>query len=181
MNGVSPNDVKEWFDCYYQRLCSFAYRIVACEDTAKDLVQDAFVTLLEGSLRNTRDPNVVKSYLYTTVKHAAFNRVRHLKIASRIHEQHLADTVEESKVLEALIRAEVAGEIQAALATLPKGCAEVCKLGYLEGMKNIEIAEALQISINTVKTQKQRAIMLLRSKLTSQTLAVLILVLNKTH
>ncbi|MEH6304008.1 RNA polymerase sigma-70 factor [Olivibacter sp. CPCC 100613] len=174
MNRMSPDEVKEWFDLYYARLCTFAFRLVNCRETARDLAQDAFVVLMENGLRIAGGNDVIKSYLYSTVKHAALNRVRHQQIVTRVHEQYPLDEMEEAKVLQAMVRAEVVGELLAALNTLPEGCATICKMGYLEGMKNFEIAEALNISINTVKTQKQRALMLLRDKLSPQALSVIL-------
>ncbi|MFC6103126.1 sigma-70 family RNA polymerase sigma factor [Olivibacter domesticus] len=176
MNMLSPDEVKGWFDLYYTRLCTFAFRLVNCQETARDLAQDAFVVLMEGTLKSVDDPSAIKSYLYSTVKHAALNRIRHKQIASRIHEQ---DFVEDAKVLQAMMHAEVMGELHAALESLPSGCSQICKMGYLEGMKNFEIAEALNVSINTVKTQKQRALMLLRNRLSPQALSLLIYFLLK--
>jgi RNA polymerase sigma-70 factor (ECF subfamily) len=50
-------------------------------------------------------------------------------------------------------------------------------MGYLEGMKNHEIAKELGISVNTVKTQKQRALQLLRLKLKPE-FFIFLLILN---
>jgi DNA-directed RNA polymerase specialized sigma24 family protein len=47
------------------------------------------------------------------------------------------------------------------------------KLGYLEGLKNQEIADLLQISVHTVKNQKARAIQLLKIKLRDRDLMAL--------
>ena len=38
-------------------------------------------------------------------------------------------------------------------------------MGYMEGKKNHEIANELEMSVNTVKKQKQKALQLLRIKL----------------
>jgi RNA polymerase sigma-70 factor (family 1) len=179
MNMISPDEVRGWFDLYYTRLCTFAFRLVNCQETARDLAQDAFVVLMESELNNMDDSNVIKSYLYSTVKHAALNRIRHQQIATRIHGQHVVNEKEEAKVLQAMMHAEVIGELHAALESLPLGCSQICKMGYLEGMKNFEIAEALNVSINTVKTQKQRALMLLRNRLSPQALSLLIYFLLK--
>ena len=52
-----------------------------------------------------------------------------------------------------------------AIEQLPEGCKTVLKLAYFEGLKNDEIATELGVSINTVKTQRQRALNLLRLRL----------------
>jgi len=179
MHKVASNEIKHWFDLYYVRLCTFALRLVNCQETARDLAQDAFVALMEDELRKDGDAQVVKSYLYSAVKHAALNWMRHQQIANRVHEQQSVNEIEEAKALQAILHAEVIGELHAALDTLPQGCGQICKMGYLEGMKNFEIAEALNISINTVKTQKQRALLLLRNRLSPHALSLLLYFLLK--
>ena len=59
---------------------------------------------------------------------------------------------------------EVYRRLYQVLDELPKRCQEVFKY-YLEGKKNSEIAEILQISELTVKTQKRNAIVYLRKRL----------------
>lgn len=41
----------------------------------------------------------------------------------------------------------------------------VIRYGYLEGLSNSEIAKAMNISINTVKSQKKRALDLMKTNL----------------
>jgi len=166
--------VKELYDRYYLRMCEFAYRMVACHEAARDIAQDAFVVLLENQSRINSDPAAIKSYLYSTVKHAALNRIRHQDIATRIHAERMVDEADETGMLQAMVHAEIIGELHAALDSLPQGCASVCKMAYLEGKKNQEIADILGVSINTIKTQKQRAIFLLRNKLLPQSLIMIL-------
>lgn len=169
--------VKEIYGRYYPRMCEFACRIVGCAEIARDIAQDAFVVLLESQSRISNDPAAIKSYLYSSVKHAALNRVRHLHIASRIHASKPMEVVDEQGVLEAMVHAEIIGELYEAIESLPEKCASVCKMAYLEGRKNQEIADELGVSINTIKTQKQRAISLLRNKLSPISWALLLALL----
>ncbi len=69
------------------------------------------------------------------------------------------------EVLETIISTEMLAAMEAAVAALPEGCAAVLRKSYVEGLSNAEIATALQISIHTVKSQKQRALSLLRDRL----------------
>ena len=59
---------------------------------------------------------------------------------------------------------EIYRRLYQVLDELPKRCKEVFKY-YLEGKKNKEIAELLQISELTVKTQKRNAINYIRERL----------------
>ncbi len=64
--------------------------------------------------------------------------------------------------MERMIEAEVLGEVYKALQKLPEGCRKVINLSYFEGLSNQEVADRLNVSINTVKTQKLRALKMLR-------------------
>jgi RNA polymerase sigma factor (sigma-70 family) len=81
--------------------------------------------------------------------------------------------------LDLIIRAEVIGEIQRSIEDLPEGCKVVIKLAFTEGLKNEEIAKALGISINTVKSQKQRALKLLRLNLDFKSFLILLAILQQ--
>ena len=59
------------------------------------------------------------------------------------------------------------------LKLLPPECAKVMRLS-LEGHKNPEIAEILSISINTVYAQKQKALTVLRNKLSKDMFVILL-------
>jgi len=169
---------EELFTRYYARLCEFACCIVACEETAEDLVQDVFVSLLEKNQLDRVSPGSEHHYLYGMVKHAALNSVRRRNLGARIFKTYTPAETEERDITHHMMQAEILGELHAALRSLPKGCADVCKLAYLDGKKNHEIANALGVSINTIKSQKQRAINLLRRKISPQALSLLVLLLH---
>ncbi|WP_454881350.1 RNA polymerase sigma-70 factor [Sphingobacterium detergens] len=178
MNPLPSKAVQEYFDLYFDRLYLFAFKMLECKETSRDLVQDAFITLMQGKLLKIEDPNSIKSYLYSTVKNAALNHIRHQKFLSRAHSREYTENFEEP-IVEKMIQAEVIGELYAALNLLPEGCRLIFKMGYLEGMKNHEIAEKLNISVNTIKTQKKRGLAILRSHLPPQTYYILVCLLLK--
>lgn len=64
-----------------------------------------------------------------------------------------------------ILEEELYSDLIDALNSLPEKCKEVFELSCLEGMKYKDIAEQLNISINTVKSQRARAIELLKEKL----------------
>jgi RNA polymerase sigma factor (sigma-70 family) len=85
---------------------------------------------------------------------------------------HQADEIEEPKILQAIIRSEVLNEINLAIQKLPSSCQQIFRMGYLEGLTNPEIAETLSISINTVKTQKQRALKSIKTSLNPEIFSI---------
>ena len=63
------------------------------------------------------------------------------------------------------IRADVVAELFDAIDELPDRCKEIFKRSYVDGQEERKIAEELNISLNTIKTQKQRAKSYLRGRL----------------
>ena len=72
------------------------------------------------------------------------------------------------------------GEIYRAIDELPSECGRVFRLG-LEGLSNQEIADTLSISVNTVKTQKQRAMAVLKKRFSTGMLLVLLGMTDLLH
>lgn len=166
-----PEDV---FKKLYPRLCDFANYIVKDKDAAEDLVQDVFIVFLEQREKLSSNTNAIKSFLYSSVRHACLNKLRHHKVILGYNKKFPTEILEEPKILDGIIHAEIMAEIHEAIESLPQGCAIILKYGYLEGLQNHKIAEMLDISVNTVKSQKQRALNLLRLRLSDSTYLLLI-------
>ncbi|QDH79844.1 RNA polymerase sigma-70 factor [Echinicola soli] len=163
------------FKKYYARLCAYAHSFLKDPQDAEDIVQDAFRVYLEKSSVVCDDQYAVKSFLYTAVKNACLNKFRNKKIQEE-HKKYLkGNTITSPLGLENIIHAEVMGKLHEAINTLPHGCKMVIRLGYLEGLKNNQVAEVLNVSVNTVKTQKKRGLMLLKQKMGNQAILLLLL------
>jgi RNA polymerase sigma-70 factor (ECF subfamily) len=163
------------FRSHYARLCYFAFKLIDNQETAEDIVQDSFLKLWHQGI-SIKDETATKAYLYQMVRNTCLNKIRHAEVEKRFADSQKAlPNVENEYSLEWIIKAEVLGEIHKAIETLPAGCREVLKLAYFESQKNEEIAQLLGISINTVKTQKARALKLLRLKLPPSAYLLLLL------
>lgn len=158
-------DAESVFKKYYPRLCAFAIDFLEDKEDAEDIVQDVFKVYLEKRNIISSNDLAVKSFLYSSVKNACLNKFRHQRVKDKYQEIFMQEEGAEMHCLDSIIHAEVVGNLYEAINKLPKGCALVIRMGYLEGLKNPQIAEALGVSINTVKTQKQRGLTLLRQKL----------------
>lgn len=101
--------------------------------------------------------------------------IRHEKVVEVYLNRQDSSPVDDVQVINLMIRSEVLGEIYRALSTLPPQCQRISKMSFLDGMKNLEIAQELNISVNTVKTQKQRALQLLRLKINPELFLLLFL------
>jgi RNA polymerase sigma-70 factor (family 1) len=154
------------FELFNNRLVLFATGMLPAGEAAADLVQEAFVALWQR-MDSFDDLAAIKVFLYLTVKNKCLNIYKHEKVIRRYnHTQPAAP--EEKHIMLRLIEAEVAGEVQQALQQLPPGCRQVIHLSFFEGLRNQEVAARLHVSVNTVKTQKTRALRLMREILKSQ-------------
>ena len=178
-NNFSNLSPEELFKRYYPRLCHFAFQLLEEKDMAEDIVQDAFLAFWKSQSKISDNPIAIKNYLYSSVRNACYNQHRQAKVQERYFQIHDEVEMEEPKVLQAMIRAEIMNEIHKAIQTLPTNCQHIFRLGYLDGLSNPKIAETLGISINTVKTQKQRALKVLRTSLNPEALIALIMLINK--
>lgn len=174
-----PLRLEHIFSEYYARLVHFCFQIVHDKSAAEDIVQDAFVNYWDLRQTVLNNKQSIKSFLYSSVRNASFNYIRHDKVIEKYIQSLEPDPVEEINAMHYIIRSEVLGEIHKAISSLPESCQRISRMGYLEGKKNQEIAEELGISVNTVKTQKQRALQLLRLKLSPEFFAVLVLLTDR--
>lgn len=153
------------YDNFYRALVAYACQYVA-QPVAEDAVQELFSVLWERRPAFRSLPQLT-SYLYTSMHNLAVNHLRHLSVHAS-YKQSIADHLEEfllvDDVSEVYNKEEVYRRLMAAVDRLPPRQREVFVL-CMEGKKNREIAAQLDISAETVKVQKRRAINALREQL----------------
>ena len=160
------------FEEYHTRLCYFATNLLPDTEVPEDVVQEAFLKFWQKR-HDFYHPKAIKSFLYITVKNHCLNILKHQRIVHKYEQQ--ADILKE-ELAGGIIESEVLANVHHALKKLPPGCRTVLQLSYFQNMQNKEIAHQLQVSINTVKTQKKRALHLLRKALNVPVLRIFILI-----
>lgn len=163
----------------YKALLYFAWDLVMDKEQAEDLVQDAFVAFWKNKELVSANEQVIKAFLYSSIRNVTYNLYRkektEQKYFSRIDRSEMDDIDYEHKI----IRAEFMAAVHKIASTLPTGCQNIFKLSYLDGLSNKEIADQLNISVNTVKTQKLRAIRQLKKELNPEFFALFSLYLTQ--
>jgi RNA polymerase sigma-70 factor (ECF subfamily) len=145
------------FRKYYGPLYQFAGRFVKDTQAAENIVQDVFVKLWINR-KNWHIKSSLKSYLYTAVKNHSLN---YLKQEKRIISAGLDSNYQDNFAVspeEKLFEKEMFEAIHQAIQELPQQCRQVYLMKRYDGLKYTEIAEILDISVNTVKTQMKRAL-----------------------
>lgn len=157
------SDVERIFKEHYGSFCYFASKYVRDESVVEDIVQDAFVALLEKTPRLDSDSHV-KNFLYLTIRNACLNYIRDEQAKTRYLEEQTREEKTEN-FEDNIILSEVYQELANAVASLPSECRKVYELCYFQGMDNHQAAKALGISVNTVRVQKARGKKILQEKL----------------
>lgn len=160
------------FNNYYPPLKQFAFRFLYDEAACKDVIQDVFTVLWDK--RQEIAISSLKSYLYTAVKNKCLTQIRNLGIKDK-HQVMLVDayltTQEEADIDEP----ELHQQVKEALNQLPTEMKRIFRLKYVHGLSMAEIAEDLDISVSTVKTQLSRARQKLRQLLFEHTYLIFLL------
>jgi RNA polymerase sigma-70 factor, ECF subfamily len=133
-------------------------------DEADDLTQEVFIKVSRG-LKDFRGDSKLSSWIYRIATNTALD---HLRRPSRITaETSSIDTEREDEPVRLrgevsfidrqLIRKEMNACIRNVVKQLPQDYRTVIVLGELEEFRNNEIAEILQVSLETVKIRLHRA------------------------
>jgi RNA polymerase sigma-70 factor (ECF subfamily) len=158
---------KDAFTCIYERyhkmLYALSYRYLKGQAAAEDAVQHVFVKLWEHRADIIVMANL-RNYLYSMTKNYILNYIRneHGAVAHNYRMAQAAGAVEDN-LLENIERKELMTMFYRAIALLPVQKKEICLLKMENKLSNQEIADKMQLSVNTVKTHYAQAIKLLRS------------------
>ena len=146
-----------FFKNYYKQLYRFAGRLIKDADAAENVIQDMFVYIwVRGS--NIDVVQNVKAYLYTSVKNQCINYLKKSKRTFNLNMNTDIQTENIQSPEENLIKDEMFTAIQNAIENLPEKCQRIYLMKKYDELSYKEIAEILDISINTVKTQMKRAL-----------------------
>ena len=153
------------FRSHFTGLCYFAQKYVKDFETAKEIVQDAYISMWEK--RETIDmERAVKSYLAMVIHNKCSNYLRdNRKFDKYILDIENLPDVPEYESSDSLVADELKIRIDSAINELPEKCREIFVLNRYENLKYQEIADKLQISVKTVETQMSKALQHMRIRL----------------
>lgn len=153
---------RELYDRFYVSLRAFSAHYLEDDAASDDFVQDAFLKLWEMRLNFEQIP-AIKSFLYTHIRNACLNHIKHLRVCHR-NEAELQTLFSEESERNFVLEEEVHRRVYEVIQGLSEQSRRVVLMS-MEGLTNAEIAGKLDISQNTVKTIKLRAYKVLREKL----------------
>lgn len=149
---------KGLYDLYVPRMMVVALRYSKTTLEAEDIIQEAFLKVFQN-IDKLREVEKIEGWIKRIVINTALNRNRsklYMFPMSELNEN--SQTSSENMDLSTFHFKELLKMIQ----ELPSGCQVIFNLFAIEGYSHQEIAEKLEISIGTSKSQYSRARMLLQ-------------------
>ncbi len=171
--SINKDDIgafKQFFEGFYPSVCVFVTKYLKDRDVANDLAQEAFIEFWKRKGKFD-DIKAVKGYIYTVARNKCFNYLKTRDIRENILKEEISRN---DLFYEYVLEEETYSIIHQAVNKLAPQTRNIVRLS-LEGKKNQEIAEQLDISLNTVKTLKKSAYKELRIQLQDQVFILLLL------
>ena len=160
---------------FYKALEGYAVQMVEEQTVAEDMVQEVMMATWQQR-RTFSTTSLLKAYLYNAVRNECINYLRHSQVRQnhidRI-EQHFREMQTDADGELLLHKEELYRQLFMAIDEMPEKQRNVF-LSIMEGKKNREIADAMQISINTVKKIRPRGMDRLRQQLNPEVLTLLL-------
>lgn len=157
------NAFQQVFNACYESLCHYAGTILKDTDEAEDIVQSMFLKIWEKR-EELEIKQTIRSYLFRAVYHQCLNQLEHRTVRQKHQARGLQETQHEVQHPD-VFPDELEESIRSAIRELPEQCRIVFMLSRYEELRYSQIAEKLNISVNTVENQISKALRILREKM----------------
>ena len=150
----------------FAELSKYAFQYTGDRFLSEEIVQDVFIKIWQNR-ENLTPSKSVKAYIFQSVHNACINSLIQKKNKKNIHNVFLSEEswefIQESTQINSFLLEKLEAEdtermIKQIILTLPSGCSEIFTLSRFENKSNQEIAELLNLSVSTVRTQIYRAL-----------------------
>ena len=169
LKRINKHDLSSWkfiYSEYYGAMCSYSTKLVSDRDVSMDIVQETFIKIWKNKTEFDSLKNFTW-YLYKAVYNNSMYYLRNEKYRKEAYDSANKDIVEFSDEDFALaVREEMIRSLRVYIDKMPSERRKVMLL-VIEGKTSAEIAEILNVSINTVKTQRSRSLKFLRENMTN--------------
>ncbi|WP_079063482.1 SigE family RNA polymerase sigma factor [Peterkaempfera griseoplana] len=162
--GTSVDLLTDTYRAHYRSLLGLAALLLDDTASCEDVVQEAFIRV-HAARRRVREPEKTLAYLRQTVVNLSRSALRRRILGLRLLPKPMPDMASaEEGAYEALER----DQLKAALRGLQRRQREVLVLRYFADMTEAQVAEALGISVGSVKAYGSRGLATLRVRMEAQ-------------
>lgn len=171
-------DIKDRFEqiykAYSKPMFLYALSFLISEEEAEDVIQEVFINFWKDKTYQKIRSEVTKTYLFRSVKNSCLNRLKKKDILRDRLDVLREEVVEEEMVKwnDTLIQ-----EVEAEIERMPEQTREIIRSVFFHEMKYQEVADALGISINSVKTLLKNGMRHLRERFAERMDLFLVMVL----
>lgn len=156
------------FHAFWDAGLRFVKTFVSNKDICEDIVQEVFLQIWDKRQIFESEKHF-KAYFYKALRN---NTVKHLSRQKPSEELTNIQTLESDDVFAKIVEIEFKREVSRAISLLPEKRRQVI-VHAMAGLTVEEIAEKLNISVNTVKIHKKKAYSDLRKELKGINLRIL--------
>jgi RNA polymerase sigma-70 factor (ECF subfamily) len=161
---LSEGDKKAFlllYENYFVSLCLFIRSFGLSKEESEDIVQEVFCKLnknysLPGNL------NAFRSYLYTSAKNKCLNLIRDKK-RRKNYEETFYSLQDELLIFDKIVENELYRQMHLFISEMPFQCRNIFRRA-LNGDTSEKIALDLNLSVETVKTQRKKAKKILKER-----------------
>ncbi len=149
------------FTLYYTKLLYVAQSYISSKEDAEEIVQDVFVKVWKK--RKNINSNI-NGYLFKITKNSCLDylRSKKYKLSKVTNTTQLEAFINHSALADkdtiSIVEKELEEKIQFGIELLPEKCKKVFIKSRIEGLKNKEISDELNISIKTVENHMSKAL-----------------------
>lgn len=160
---ISQNDdekaFRDLFNIYHGKLIDIAKFYVSEDYASKEIVSEVFIKIWKGR-SGLENINNMGAYLFTATKRQSLNYIRNnkKKVQYSLEEKEVNTFIEINSPEKIMISKEFEAVLTKAIKDLPSKCRLVYSLVKDDGMKYMEVAEVLDISVKTVEMHVGKAL-----------------------
>ncbi len=154
--GIGRSQIESLFKTHYTQMYHLALTLLFDEAESKDVVSDVFASLFSGSTIVKADN--AKAFLLASVRHRCLNVLQHKQVHerfARLLTEGTATLVSDNTVEEEMQMEELMRYVRENFSSLEQ---QIFRLHYLREMTCQEVAEALNVSRQTVHTHLKQSV-----------------------
>ena len=167
---MTRKEIESLFKTHYTQMYHLALTLLFDEAESKDVVSEVFASLLSGKVVMRADN--AKAFLLASVHHRCLNVLQH----KQVQERFARLLMEDSETLESKDTAEEKMQMEEMMRylqnSLPPMSLKIFRLRYLQEMTCQEVAEALNVSRQTVHTHLKQSVEIIRKYFNSNSKAI---------
>jgi len=150
---------------FSKSLVYFTGQILQQREEAEDIVSKCFLKLWQKHA-DFKTVNNIKAFLYISCRNSCLDYLKNVKFRTVVQENYLIHLKSSDDSVDYdVVESEVLRMMNAEIKALPGKMKIIFEMLYIDGKSTSEIADELNLSVQTVRNQKTKAIQLIKKSL----------------